>query len=247
MKHLTQSAITLACLLVGAAASAQTKAPEPDYTLSYNVGVTTDYRYRGISQSRLKPALQGGVDFAHKNGVYVGAWASTIHWIKDAGGDGNVELDLYGGYKGSAGDLSYDVGVLAYQYPSNKLPVSANTTEVYGALTYGPVTAKYSHSVSNLFGFADSKNSGYLDVSATFDLGGGYSVAPHIGHQKVSGSGNGVFSYTDYSVAVTKDFGNGLAASATVVATDADKALYVTPAGKFTGRTGLVLGLKYSF
>lgn len=247
MKHLSQSAIVLACLLAASAASAQTKAPEPDYTLSYNVGVTTDYRYRGISQSRLNPALQGGVDFAHKSGVYLGAWASTIHWIKDAGGDGNVELDLYGGYKGSAGDVSYDVGVLAYQYPSNKLAVSANTTELYGALTYGPVTAKYSHSVSNLFGFADSKNSGYLDVSASFDLGGGYSVAPHIGHQKVSGTGNGVFSYTDYSVAVTKDFGNGLAASATLVATDADKALYVTPSGKFTGRTGLVLGLKYSF
>lgn len=248
MKLNAKSALILSTLLVGTATIAQTKAPEPDYTLSYNVGVVTDYRYRGLSQSHLKPALQGGADFAHKSGVYLGAWASTIHWIKDAGGSGNVELDLYGGYKGTVGDLGYDVGVLAYQYPSNKLAVSANTTELYGALTFGPVTAKYSHSVTNLFGFADSKNSSYLEAAASFDLGNGYSVTPHIGYQKVKGAGNGVFSYSDLSVAMAKDFGNGLVASATLVATDADKTLYITPGdAKFTGKTGLVLGLKYNF
>jgi uncharacterized protein (TIGR02001 family) len=248
MKHATPSALFLACLLASSASFAQTKAPEPDYTLSYNVGVTTDYRYRGISQSRLDPALQAGVDFAHKNGVYLGAWASSIKWIKDAGGDGNVELDLYGGYKGEiAKDVSYDVGVLSYQYPSNKLNPSATTTEIYGALTYGPVTAKYSHSVSNLFGFARSTNSGYLDLSASFEVAKGVSVVPHIGHQFISGTGNGVFEYTDYSVAANYDFGNGAVVSATVVGTDAGKTAYVTPAGKFTGKTGLVLGLKYNF
>ena len=248
MKLNAKSALILSTLLVGTAAMAQTKAPEPDYTLSYNVGVTTDYRYRGLSQSHLKPALQGGADFAHKSGVYLGAWASTIHWIKDAGGSGNVELDLYGGYKGTVGDLGYDVGVLTYQYPSNKLAVNANTTELYGALTFGLVTAKYSHSVTNLFGFANSKNSSYLEAAASFDLGNGYSVAPHIGYQKVAGSGNGVYSYADFSLATAKDFGNGLVASATLVVTDADKALYITPGdAKFTGKTGLVLGLKYNF
>lgn len=248
MKLNAKSALVLSTLLVGTATIAQTKAPEPDYTLSYNVGVVTDYRYRGLSQSHLKPALQGGADFAHKSGVYLGAWASTIHWIKDAGGSGNVELDLYGGYKGTVGDLGYDVGVLAYQYPSNKLAVNANTTELYGALTFGLVTAKYSHSVTNLFGFANSKNSSYLEAAASFDLGNGYSVTPHIGYQKVNGAGNGVFSYSDLSVAMAKDFGNGLVASATLVATDADKTLYITPGdAKFTGKTGLVLGLKYNF
>jgi uncharacterized protein (TIGR02001 family) len=234
--------------LAATAVSAQTKAPEPDYTLSYNVGATTDYRYRGISQSRLNPALQGGVDFAHKSGVYLGAWASSIQWIKDAGGDGNVELDLYGGYKGEISkDLSYDVGVLTYNYPSNKLSPSADTTELYGALTYGPVTAKYSQSTSNLFGFAKSKNSSYLEVAASYEITKQWSLAPHIGYQKVSGTGNGKFSYTDYSLAANYDYGNGVVASATVVGTDAGKSLYVTPAGKFTGKTSLVLGLKYSF
>ena len=238
--------------LAGTSAVAQTAAPAapaaaPASTLSYNVGVVTDYRYRGISQSRLQPAVQGGVDFAHSSGAYVGAWASTIKWVKDAGGDSDVELDIYGGYKGSAGAVSYDVGVLTYVYPSNALSTSANTTEIYAAGTVGPATLKYSHSLTNTFGFANSKNSGYLDLSATFDVGNGFSVVPHIGHQRIAGSGNGIYSYTDYSVTVAKDFGNGLAVTAAVVGTDADKGSYYTPAGKFTGKAGVVVGLKYSF
>ena len=228
-------------------AAAQTKAPEPDYTLAYNIGVTTDYRFRGISQSRLDPAIQGGADFTHKSGLYLGFWASSIKWINDAGGNADAELDFYGGYKGSAGDFGYDLGVLRYQYPSHNLVVSPNTTELYGALTFGPVTAKYSHAVTNTFGFASSKNSGYLDLSATFDLGSGWSVVPHIGHQRIAGTGNGVFSYTDYALTVNYDFGNGLVASAAAIGTDAKKASYFTPAGKATGRDGLVLGLKYNF
>lgn len=241
-----KSTLLVSLLALSGAAFAQTKAPEPDYTLSFNAGVVTDYRYRGISQSRLKPALQGGVDFAHKSGFYLGAWGSTIKWIKDIpGGNASVEIDLYGGFKGTAGPVGYDVGVLTYQYPSNNLNPSANTTELYGALTGGPVTLKYSHATTNLFGFANSKNSYYLDLSGAFDLGDGWSLTPHIGYQKVKNNNN--FSYTDYSLTVGKDLGNGLSASAALVGTDADKALYVTPAGKFTGKTGLVLGVKYSF
>ena len=245
MQNKMTSMALAALTLVAGAALAQTQAPAPDYALSYNVGVVSDYRYRGISQSRLKPALQGGADYARKNGLYAGVWASTIKWIKDAGGDAPVELDLYGGYKGEAGPIGYDVGVLRYQYPDHSLSISPNTTELYAAGTYGPATLKYSHSVTNLFGFADSKGSGYLDLSATFDLGSGWSVTPHVGHQKVRH--NGDFSYTDYALTVGKDFGNGLSASAAAVGSNADDALYVTPAGKFTGRTGLVAGVKYSF
>src|SRR6185369_12373173 len=125
-------------------------------------------------------------------------WASTIQWIKDAGGDAPLEIDIYGGYKGQAGPVGYDVGFLTYQYPNHSLPISPVTNEIYAAGTFGPATLKYSHSVSNLFGFADSKNSGYLGLSANFDLGTGWSVTPHVGHQKVAN--NGAFSYTDYSL-----------------------------------------------
>ena len=222
-------------------------AAEPESSLSYNVGVVSDYRYRGISQSRLEPALQGGIDYADKSGFYVGAWGSTIKWIKDSGGDANVELDLYGGYKGAVGDVAYDVGFLRYQYPNNNLAVSANTNEIYGAVTYGVFTAKYSHAISNLFGNADSKNSYYLDLSATFDLGDGYTLTPHVGRQSVKNASQ--LSYNDYALTLGKDLGNGLSATAAVVDTNADKAqtAFQTPDGKFTGKSALVVGLKYSF
>jgi uncharacterized protein (TIGR02001 family) len=230
-----------------------------DNPLSYNVSLTSDYRYRGISQSRLQPALQGGADYAPASGLYVGTWLSTIKWIKDAGeiggfdaGSANVEWDLYGGYKGEVQkDLSYDVGLLAYVYPGNNLNPSANTTEIYGALTFGPVTAKYSHSLTNLFGFVDSKNSGYLDLSASFDVGGGVSVTPHLGYQHVAK--NSDFSYTDYSLTASKDF-SGFVLSAALFGTSTKSIpanpggyAYPSPDAKNLGRTGLVVAVKKTF
>lgn len=241
-------AVLLSTLAASGALMAQTKAPEPDYTLSFNVGAVTDYRYRGISQSRLKPALQGGADFSHKSGFYVGTWASTIKWIKDAGGDANVEVDLYGGYKTTVGGIGLDVGVLRYLYPGSELAINPDTTEVYLAGSWGPATLKYSHSTTNLFGFADSEGSGYLDLSATFELPWyGLTLTPHVGHQRVRH--NSFFSYTDWSLALGKDFGNGLSASLAYVDTNAhtNPLAYASPSGKNLGRAGLVAGVKYSF
>lgn len=228
------------------------QAAEPESSLSFNAGVVSDYRYRGISQSRLEPALQGGVDYAHKSGFYVGAWGSTIKWIKDTPDvtKGSVEVDLYGGYKGAVGDVAYDVGFLRYEYVNNNLAkntswANANTNEVYGAVTYGVFTAKYSHALSNLFGNPNSKNSYYVDLSATLDLGDGYSLVPHVGYQKVKNLD--IATYTDYALTLAKDLGNGLSVTGALVGTDADKSNYVTPAGKFTGKSGVVVGLKYSF
>ncbi len=240
-KLLVPSFLALSLLAVNSAAQAQAA----ESALSFNVGATTDYRYRGISQSRLKPAVQGGFDYAYKSGFYVGAWASSIKWIKDAGGDASVEVDVYGGYKGAVGDVAYDVGFLRYEYPSNKLAVSANTNEIYGAVTMGPATLKYSHAVSNLFGFAGSKNSYYLDLSGTFDMGNGFSLVPHVGFQSVKN--NGDYSYTDYSLTLGKDLGNGLSATGAIIGTNAKKSFYYTPQNKATGGTGLIVGLKYSF
>lgn len=218
--------------------------------LSFNVAVSSDYRYRGISQSRLKPAVSGGVDYAIPGGFYIGAWASSIKWIKDATGDASAEVDVYGGYKGEiAKDFSYDVGVLTYQYPSHKLSVSPNTTELYGALTFGPATLKYSHSVTNLFGFSDSKNSNYVDLSASFDVGGGVMLSPHLGYQKVAK--NGDFSYTDYSLTVSKDFSSWVV-SAAVVGADTKESggksvYYYAPKDKELGKAGVVLAVKKTF
>lgn len=240
---LSPSLLVLALSAVVLPAFADEPAPDP---LSFNVGAVTEYRYRGISQTRLKPALQGGVDYADPSGFYVGAWGSTIKWIKDAGGDAGVEIDLYGGYKTEiAKGLTLDVGLLQYYYPSNKLNPSANTLEIYGALTFGPVTAKYSQSTTNLFGFADSKGSGYFDVTANFDLGDGMTLSPHVGHQTVKHLS--AASYTDYSLTLAKDF-SGLVVSGAVIGTDANKTAYASPVnGKFMGKTMLVVGLKKTF
>jgi uncharacterized protein (TIGR02001 family) len=240
--------------------------------LTFNVGAVSDYRYRGISQTKLRPAVQGGADYA-AGPIYVGTWLSTISWVKDSmkiynnAGAGTtgfvpveekgapVEWDLYGGTKGDIikDTLSYDVGVLAYVYVGEKFHqigmANPDTGEFYGALTYGVFTGKVSVSATPLFGVPKSKGSQYYDLSANFDLGTGFTLTPHAGFQNVTGSfskTNNV-SYSDYSLTLGKDFGKGLSASLQVVATDADKVWYSTSGGKFTGRTGVVAGVKYSF
>nr|WP_229632156.1 TorF family putative porin [Pseudoduganella violaceinigra] len=228
-------------------AQAADAAPEakPDNEFSYNAALVSDYRYRGISQTRLKPALQGGADWVNNpTGFYAGAWASTIKWIKDSGGDASVEIDLYGGKRGEIGQgVSYDVGFLAYVYPSNQLNPSTNTRELYGQLGYGPATLKYSHSVSNLFGFADSKHSSYLDASLNQDLGQGFVLNLHAGHQKVKNWG--AFSYTDWKVGVTKDFG---VASVALAYIDTNNNNYLAPSnGKNLGKGGVVLTVSKTF
>ncbi len=252
-KAALQIASVLVAAMSGTAVMAQAKAPEPNYTLSYNVGAVTDYRFRGISQTSFDPAIQGGLDFAHKSGFYAGAWLSNIRWIKDYLGatDGTYEVDLYAGFKGEiAKGFGFDVGVIAYLYPGNTASsagyANADTTEVYGALTYGPATLKYSQSTGNFIGNVNSSGSAYLDLSATFDLGGGFALVPHIGRQTIPNQ-NGNGDYTDYSLTVAKDFGNGLVLTGALIGTDAKKSFYTDLGGRFLGKDTFVLGVKYSF
>lgn len=241
----TLLAVAMTAAFAGSLAHAQEA--KPAHEVSFNAAVVSDYRYRGISQTRLKPALQGGADYVHNpSGFYVGTWLSTIKWIRDAGGDSRVEWDIYGGKRGEfGGGLTYDVGVLRYQYPNNSLPVSTNTTELYGQVGYGPAYVKYSHSVTDLFGFDDTKNSGYLDVGANLDVGNGFTVNLHAGRQKVKNLS--AASYTDWKVGVTKDFGIVTGALA-YIGTNADKTLYASPAnGKYMGKDALVLSVSKTF
>jgi uncharacterized protein (TIGR02001 family) len=232
--------------LISAALAATALSVVPTVALAevaFNVGAFTDYRYRGISQSRLKPAFQFGADWT-EGPFYLGAWASTIQWVKDAGGKSNFELDLYGGYKGEiAKDFTYDLGFLTYQFPSNKLSPKAETYEIYGAVTYGPATVKLSRSLSNLFGFTDSKGSNYLEAAATFEVGAGWSLTPHVGRQMVAK--NSAASYTEASLTATKDIAKGLSLSLMVV--DARTGAYFGPNGKDLGKRSAVVGLKSTF
>ncbi len=140
--------------------------------------------------------------------------------------------------------MSYDVGFLSYVYPSNGLPTSANTTEIYGQLSYGPAYIKYSDSLTNLFGFVDSKNSGYLDVGANVDLQNGYTLNLHVGHQMVAN--NSAFSYSDWKLGITKDFG---VASLAIAVLGTNTSNYVGPAPDFKnlGKTALVVSVSKVF
>lgn len=245
----------LATAMTAAFATSMVYAEEqkPDNEISFNAAVISDYRFRGISQTRLEPALQGGADYVHNpSGFYAGTWLSTIKFVKDAGGSGSLEIDVYGGKRGAlTEDVSYDVGVLTYVYPSNDLNPSANTTELYAQLGYGPAYIKYSHSLTNLFGYVDSKGSGYLDAGLNLEVGAGFILNLHAGHQTIEGSNGGVnndrYSYTDWKVGVTKDFGIATGALA-VIGTNADKDAYASPANaKFMGKTALVLTVSKTF
>jgi uncharacterized protein (TIGR02001 family) len=219
---------------------------KPDNDVSFNVAITTDYRYRGISQSGLDPALQGGADYINNpTGLYAGTWLSSIKWIEDQGGSDSVEWDLYAGKRGNfTDDLSYDVGVLSYVYPSNGLSPSANTTEIYAQLGYGPAYIKYSNSMTNLFGFANSKNSSYLDVGANVDVGNGFTINLHGGHQTVAN--NSAFSYSDWKIGVTKDFGVASLAAA-VVGTNTSNYTGPAPDSENLGKTALVVSISKVF
>jgi len=250
--------LALAALALSGAAFAQTKPPEPDYTLAANVGAVTDYRFRGIAQTSKKPAIQGGLDFSHKSGFYLGAWASNVKWVKDFNGatKGSYELDLYGGYKGSINDdFSYDIGLITYRYPGNNSGdigtpgggffSHADTNEWYVAGTYKMATLKYNRTMGNLLGNLNSGGSSYWDLSAGFDVGNGFTVTPHIGHQTVRNLS--VASYTDYSLTGTKDFGNGFSASVAYVGSNARKSFYTDFNGKFIGNDTVVVGVKYTY
>lgn len=239
-----KSKIALAALALTAGSSVMAQ-------VAYNVGVVSEYRYRGLGQSSGDPALQGGVDYAHSSGFYVGAWGTNIAWIKDAGATkGSVEVDLYGGYKGTMGPVGYDVGYLRYEYVGNKYKdlgtgyANANTDEAYVGLSYGPVTFKYSYAFSNLFGTDDSKGSTYADLSANFDLGKGYTLTPHVGVQDIKGQYSAGYSYVDYALTVSKDFGAGYSGTVSVVSVNAmNMAVYA----RNNIKDQVILGVKYSF
>lgn len=236
------AAPAVVCAQTSAAVPAQSTTQAPSYELTYNLGAVSDYRYRGVSQTRLQPAVQGGVDLT-AGAWYAGAWASNVQWIKDAGGNAKVELDLYGGYKYAVNaDWTVDLGALAYIYPSNRLSPSANTTEFYLGVATGPYSAKYSQSVTNLFGFASSKASGYLEANVDYELVKGTNLVAHLGHQMVKNSAS--FSYTDYKVGATYEALGGKL-SASVIGTDNKN--YVSPKGKNLGKAGVVVGYTKTF
>ena len=194
MKFVSQKTLLVSLLaVVPFVASAQ---------LSSNISLTSNYKFRGQDQdasksAAFKPALQGGFDYAFSSGFYVGNWNSNVNWLTG----NSLEVDFYGGYKGELSPgLGYDVGMIAYAYPGAS---SANTTEVYGGLSYGPFSGKYSQTVSSQY-FGGSKAS-YLNVGYATELTAGLTLKAAVGMTNFKTGTD----FSDYSLGLSYDLGEG--------------------------------------
>ena len=200
--------------------------------LTANVSLTTNYKFRGqdqdvigkngsIKDKAVKPALQGGFDYAHESGFYIGNWNSSVNWL--AGN--SLESDIYGGYKFKAGEVDLDAGLLTSIYPGNSL---GNTTEAYAGATFGPLSAKYSHTLSeDYFGWAGTslgsglkgRNTGYLNLAFAQEVAPKLTFKASVGFTRFASDikDNGVPNYMDYSVGGAYDLGEGFSLGANVV------------------------------
>ena len=165
-----------------------------------NVALSSDYMFRGVSQTDSTPAISGGFDYSHESGFYAGVWASNI----DSGfySEANVEIDTYFGYAGGSDNFSYDVGFLRYNYPGTSFDDN-DTNEVYGSVGYdfGVVSVSAGVAVSSDFYGAD--NSEYYSFGADIPVGD-YSIALGYGIQDVDDYQN----YDHYSVGISGEVAN---------------------------------------
>lgn len=273
---LCASLATLAAAsLIAGSALAQTPAPAaapaatpptPEHTLTANVGLFSEYIFRGLAQTGGKPAVQGGFDYAHSSGFYLGTWGSNISWLSDFQlySRGSLEWDFYGGYKANfpgSDDWSYDVGTLYYYYPGSKNPgvLNVDTWELYGALGWKWVSAKLSYTVStDYFGIRPNgqKTDGtwYVDVSATYPIADtGWALLGHYGHLDVRHDGSGDFkaSYDDWklggSYTVPDGWLKGIEVGAYYTGNNAKSAFYTDLTGYNTAKDRGVVYVKKTF
>lgn len=246
-----------------AAAAAPAAAPaEPasPHTLTANVGLFSQYVFRGITYTNERPALQGGFDYAHASGAYLGIWGTNVD---DAGLYGNtLEIDLYGGFANTIGDtgIGYNLGFLQFYYPDNDKIAgqSPNTTELNAALSYKWFTLKYSRAVTDFFGLnsvslgdgkGDTKGSDYWELNFNYVLPKDINLALHVGHQTVEDRSD--YDYTDFLIGVNKNFSVGSSTGWNVgvnyTTTDADDDLWVDANLHETGDDHVILFLKRTF
>lgn len=266
VKGISRAAVA-GLLFAGAGVGAQGLA---SYALGQSTrDISVDTRDRNVNWTRLGSGVPTGLDVNLKNGLYLGAWGSGIRLNREPGVDSalaDAGVDFYAGYRNELSKkLWVDVGVQRLGIAGNRLVqtpglATVNPQEIYGAVTLGHFTAKYARtlnypaSAANLphvagllasaSGFAPVAGQ-YLDFSANFDLGNGYSLSPRVGRQDVGVVNR--FGFTDYSLTLGKTFANGLSVSVTALGTQAGQSLYLAPGVEFSSRLGLAAGLKYAF
>lgn len=170
--------------------------------VSANVAASSNYFWRGITQTQDGAAVSGGIDYSNDSGFYAGTWVSNV----DFGSKTSYELDLYAGFSGSQGDLGYDVGYIHYAYPDAE--GSADFGELYGSLSWQWLSFKASYLTHAEQDQSTEEEMLYLEVGASFTVLNGTELAFHIGQS----SGDTVMewtseddSYMDYGVSIGKD------------------------------------------
>ena len=195
IRSLTAATILSTSAIFAAPALAQ-DASESSITVSANVAIASEYRFRGVDLSGGDLAIQGGVDVAHDSGFYVGTWASSLD--EDTVGYGSTELDIYGGWSGDLAEgVSLDVCVIQYIYP-NAGPGDFDYTEFYGSVgfTFGPAEA----TVGVAYAPEQDSLGGTDNIYVYTDLGIGVPGTPltvtgHLGYT------DGFLTFTDDSKA----------------------------------------------
>ncbi len=219
------AATALAGAFVAAPAFADDAAPPSDITITGSAAIVSQYRFRGLAQSDNKPAVQGAITISHSSGFYVSTWGSSASAGNGPIDIGGTEIDVYGGYTHTFGDigLTIDGGVYGYIYPGFS---DANYFELYGSVakSYGPVTAKVgayyapAQKVFNLNFTSPSRKNLYVYGELGSAIPGTpLSIHSHLGH--TGGGFNYAKQYWDYNVGITAKWKN-LALDASIVGTD---------------------------
>ncbi|NQY37815.1 MAG: hypothetical protein HRT37_23255 [Alteromonadaceae bacterium] len=164
------SILSLAAILLLSILSISTYAIDG---LSANVGVTNNYLFRGLEQTRGESAVSGGIDYEHKSGFYMGTWVSNADWSEMM----TYELNIYGGYSGEVQSLTYDVGFMHYAYPDSI--IDTDFTEINASVSYGAFTLGYAILAdAEAVDFGDDS---YISLNADFTLASDIGLSFHVG------------------------------------------------------------------
>ncbi len=224
----TAAAAALALGLTGLAAPASAQ----DAKVAFNVGVTSDYVFRGYSQTNEDPAIQGGVDLT-AGSFYAGAWASNV----DFGDDTDAEVDVYGGYRTEAGGFALDFGVIGYLYAGEPDGADYNYAEFKAAASRAVGPATFGAAVyysPDFFGAAD-KEATYAEVNAAFSPADKWTISGAVGQQWLDVSDD----YLTWNAGIGYALTENLSADARYYDTDVD--------GVPVAEDRFVVGLKLTY
>ncbi len=183
------------------AAPAAPAAPTPDLVIAYNVGVQSDYVFRGVSQTNSEPSAFGGIDLTYKSIAYAGVWTSNLNFKPFGDTHTREEVDLYGGIRPTLGDFNFDFGMQYYGYTGQaKGAPNVDYTEIYAKVThaFGPLTL--GASVYYSWGFTgETGDATYTEINAAYTITPKWSVSGAVGHQDIELASD----YTTWNAGVT--------------------------------------------